>query len=82
MPGDLPRLLGVLLTDRFMQGPSTLSDTLGYAYHFWNGACLGLIFAVILGRRPVKWTRIYGEIIGISFLASPAVQAMGSGFSR
>jgi hypothetical protein len=80
MPGDLPRLLGVLMTDRFMLGPSTLSDVLGYSYHFWNGACFGLIFAVILGRRSLWWTSIYGTLIGIGFLASPAVQAMGVGF--
>jgi len=80
MPGDLPRLLGVLMTDRFMLGPSTLSDVMGYGYHFWNGACFGLIFAVIFGRRSPMWTLIYGLLIGIGFLASPAVQAMGVGF--
>ncbi len=80
MPGDLPRLLGVLMTDRFMLGPSRLSDVLGYSYHFWNGACFGLIFAVILGRRSLWWTSVYGVLIGIGFLASPAVQAMGVGF--
>jgi hypothetical protein len=80
MPGDLPRLLGVLITDRFMLGPSAFSDFLGYSYHFWNGACFGLIFAVILGRRSLWWTSIYGILIGIGFLASPAVQAMGVGF--
>ncbi len=51
MIGDLPRLMGVLLTDRFMLGPSLVSDILGYAYHFWNGASFGVIFAVLLGRR-------------------------------
>lgn len=80
MPGDLPRLLGVLLTDRFMEGPSTLSDALGYAYHFWNGASFGLIFAVLLGRTPLTWAAAYGELIGLGFLASPAVKAMGVGF--
>jgi hypothetical protein len=80
MPGDLPRLLGVLMTDRFMLGPSRLSDVLGYSYHFWNGACFGLIFAVIFGRRSLWWSSIYGLLIGIGFLASPAVQAMGVGF--
>lgn len=80
MPGDLPRLLGVLITDRFMLGPSRFSDVLGYGYHFWNGACFGLIFAVILGRRAIRWTLIYGVLIGVGFLASPAVQAMGVGF--
>jgi hypothetical protein len=80
MPGDLPRLLGVLMTDRFMLGPSRLSDVLGYSYHFWNGACFGLIFAVIFGRRSLSWMVIYGLFIGTGFLASPAVQAMGVGF--
>ena len=80
MPGDLPRLLGVLITDRFMLGPSGLSDALGYGYHFWNGACFGLIFAVVFGRRPAWWATSFGIAIGIGFLASPAVQAMGVGF--
>jgi len=80
MPGDLPRLLGVLMTDRFMMGPSTLSDVLGYAYHYWNGACFGVIFAVLLGRKPLIWGGLYGLFIGIGFLASPAVKAMGVGW--
>jgi len=80
MPGDLPRLMGVLLTDRFMLGPSALSDALGYAHHYWNGASFGLIFAVLAGKRPVAWALIYAELIGVGFLASPAVKAMGIGF--
>jgi hypothetical protein len=80
MPGNLPRLMGVLLTDRFMLGPSALSDVLGYAYHFWNGASFGLIFAVLFGRASWRWTSIYGLAIGLGFLAGPAVRAMGVGF--
>jgi hypothetical protein len=80
MPGDLPRLLGVLLTDRFMLGPSVLSDVLGYAYHFWNGASFGLVFAVLFGRSSWRWTSVYGVAIGLGFLAGPAVRAMGVGF--
>lgn len=80
MPGDLPRLMGVLLADRFMLGPSTLSDVLGYAYHFWNGASFGLIFAVLFGSASWRWTSIYGLSIGLGFLAGPAVRAMGVGF--
>jgi hypothetical protein len=79
MPGDLPRLMGVLLTDRFMYGPSTLSDVLGWAYHFLNGGVFGLIFAVLLGRRPVGWFIGYGVLVGVGFLASPAVTSMGIG---
>ncbi len=80
MPGNLPRLLGVLITDRFMLGPSPLSDVLGYSDHYWNGACFGLIFAVVVGRRAIQWAVAYGVVIGLGFLASPAVQAMGVGF--
>ena len=80
MPGDMPRLLGVLLTDRFMVGPSLWSDVLGWGYHFWNGATFGIVFAVILGRRSLRWAGIYGQLIGFGFLASPAVKALGIGF--
>lgn len=80
MPGDLAMLLGVLLTDRFMSGPSTLSTMLGYAYHYWNGAAFGMVFAVLLGRKPLGWGVAYGLLIGTIFLMSPAVQALGVGF--
>jgi hypothetical protein len=79
MPGDLPRLMGVLLTDRFMAGPSPVSDVLGWAYHFWNGAAFGLVFTLLLGRRPLGWTTIYGLLLGLGFLASPVVKSMGIG---
>jgi len=80
MPGDLLRLMGVLLTDRFMLGPSPLSDALGFTYHFWNGASFGILFTVILGRRSTWWAVGFGQLIGIGFLLSPAVKALGIGF--
>ncbi|QDT00742.1 hypothetical protein [Adhaeretor mobilis] len=80
MPGDLPRLLGVLMTDRFMLGPSLLSDVLGWTYHFWNGAAFGIIFAVLFGRGSLRSAVIYGELIGVGFLLSPAVNSLGVGF--
>lgn len=80
MPGDLPKLLGVLMTDRFMKGPSTWSNILGYAYHYWNGAAFGMIFTLLLGRKPWWIGIIYGLLIGTGFLLSPAVNAMGIGF--
>ncbi len=79
MPGDLPKLLGVLLLNRFMLGPSAWSNVLGYLYHFWNGACFGIIFAVIFGRSRFYWGLLYGEVIGTGFLLSPAVTALGVG---
>ncbi|MEJ2367737.1 MAG: hypothetical protein P8Z49_05165 [Acidobacteriota bacterium] len=80
MPGSMPELLGVLLTNRFMLGPSVTSNILGWAYHFWNGACFGMIFALVFGRKPFWWAVIYAEAIGVGFLLSPAVRSMGIGF--
>lgn len=79
MPGNLPRLMGVLLLDRFALGPSTLSDLVGFAYHFWNGACFGVVFAVLGKGRPVGWAIAYGLLVGFGFLVSPVVQALGVG---
>lgn len=80
MPGNLPELMGVLLADRFALGPSTWSTLLGFVYHFWNGACFGMIFALLFSRRPVWWAAIYGILIGFGFLVSPVVQSLGVGF--
>lgn len=79
MPGDMPRLLGVLLTDRFMMGPNLGSDLLGWAYHFWNGVAFAVIFAVIFGRRPLKWSVVYAQLIGLGLLAGPVVKSFGIG---
>jgi hypothetical protein len=35
---------------------------------------------VILGRRSTWWAIGYGQLIGIGFLLSPAVKALGVGF--
>ena len=81
MPGNLPEVMGVLLLDRFAQGPSVASSLAGFAYHFWNGACFGIIYAALgLARRSALWATVYGVVIGIGFLASPVVQSLGGGF--
>ena len=79
MPGNLPELMGVLLFDRFALGPSTASTLAGFAYHFWIGACFGIIFS--LGRFTLsKWWAIpYGLAIGVGFLLSPVVEGLGVG---
>lgn len=81
MPGSLPKLLGVLLADRFLEGPSFSSNVLGWAYHFWNGACFGMIYALLFGWWARWWVAIiYGFIIGVVFMISPAVTALGIGY--
>ena len=79
MPGNLPELMGVLLLDRFALGPSTASTLAGFAYHFWNGASFGVIFALLAAGRPRWWALPYGLAVGLGFLVSPVVQALGVG---
>lgn len=79
MPGNLPRLMGVLLLDRFVLGPSTLSDLAGFAYHFWNGASFGIVFVALAKGRSSWWALPFGLAVGVGFLASPVVQALGVG---
>jgi hypothetical protein len=79
MPGNLPDLMGVLLLDRFAQGPSAASTLAGFAYHFWNGACFGMIFALLKGKLSNWWALPYGIAVGLGFLVSPVVQALGVG---
>jgi len=80
MPGDMPKLLGVLLLNQFAKGPDTISNIAGWSYHFWNGASLGIIYSVLFGRGR-KWGGIiYALLIGIGFMASPAVIPLGVGY--
>ena len=71
MPGNLPELMGVLLFDRFALGPTAASTLGGFAYHFWNGACFGIIFA--LGRFNLQgwWAIPYGAAVGVGFSLAP-----------
>lgn len=80
MPGNLPELMGVLLLNRFALGPSLASTLAGFAYHFWNGAAFGAVFAILFFGRPRWWAVPFGLLIGLSFLASPVVQSLGIGF--
>src|ERR1051326_8397278 len=77
MPGNLPELMGVLLFDRFALGPTAASNFGGFAYHFWNGACFGTVFALGRFRLPAWWAIPYGIAVGVGFLLSPVVQGLG-----
>jgi hypothetical protein len=80
MPGNLPRLMGVLLLNQFAAGPSLRSDIAGWAYHFWNGASFGLIYVLVFGTCR-RWAgTAYGVLVGVGFMFSPVVSALGVGF--
>ena len=80
MPGSLPMLLGVLLTSRIMEGPNLLSDMLGWAYHFYNGAAFGIVYVLLLGKRSWWAGASYGLMVGIGFMVSPVVISQGIGY--
>jgi hypothetical protein len=80
MPGSLPRLMGVLILDRFAMGPSLTSDIVGFAYHFWNGASFGILYVLVLGASR-RWVGIlFGIAVGLGFLVSPVVVSLGVGY--
>ena len=79
MPGDLPRLMGVLMLNQFASGPGIWSDVAGWEYHFWNGAMFGLIFSLLLGQAKIWHGFVYGLLIAIGFMVSPVVKSLGIG---
>jgi Ca2+/Na+ antiporter len=79
MPGDLPRLMGVILLNQFSSGPDIWSDLAGWSYHAWNGAAFGLIFSLVLGQSEIWQGFLYGLLIGIGFMISPVVKSLGIG---
>ncbi len=79
MPGDLPRLMGVLMLNQFSSGPDIWSDLAGWAYHFWNGAMFGLIFSLLAGQTKIWQGLLFGLLIGVGFMLSPVVKSLGIG---
>ena len=79
MPGSMPMLMGVLLTDRFMQGPNWLSNLIGWSDHFWNGASFAIIYILLLGRTRWWMGLIYAYAIATIFMLSPVMSAIGAG---
>lgn len=79
MPGEMPKLLGVLLLDRFALGPNWLSNLAGWGYHFWNGAAFGIVYTLLFGKTRLWGGIAFGVLIGIGFMISPATTALGVG---
>jgi hypothetical protein len=81
MPGNMPRMFGVLMLDRMALGPSLGSDIVGYLYHYWVGACFGLTYTLLVGR--VRWWGglVWGLIIEVGMMVTPPmVVAMDTGY--
>ncbi len=81
LPGNMPRMFGVLILDRMALGPSLLSDFVGGLYHYWISACFGLTYALLVGRTRWWGGLIWGLIIEVGMMTTPPmVVAMGTGY--
>lgn len=81
MPGNMPRMFGVLILDQMAIGPSDLSDLVGGSYHYWVSACFGLTYTLLAGRTRWWGGLIWGLIIEIGMMTTPPmVIAMDTGY--
>ncbi len=81
LPGNLPRMFGVLILDTMATGPTPLSDLVGALYHYWVSACFGLTYALIMGRTRWWGGLIWGLIIEVGMMTTPPmVIAMDTGY--
>lgn len=81
MPGNMPRMFGVLILDRMALGPTLGSDVLGYVYHYWVGACFGLAYTLFAGRFRWWGGLVWGLIVEIGMMVTPPmVVAMDTGY--
>lgn len=79
MPGSMPMLMGVLLTNRFMDGPNWLSNLLGWGDHFWNGIGFAFIYMAVIGRQRWWAGVIYAFAIATVFMTGPVMNITGAG---
>jgi len=81
LPGNLPRMFGVLILDTMAAGPTPLSDVIGGLYHYWVSACFGLAYALLAGRTRWWGGLIWGLIIEVGMMTTPPmVVAMDTGY--
>ncbi len=78
MPGSMPMLMGVLITNRFMLGPDLWSNLVGWGDHIiGNGISFALVYILIFGR-PRWWMGVvYAWIIATLFMLGPVMNMMG-----
>lgn len=81
LPGNMPRMFGVLILDQMAMGPTLRSDFVGGLYHFWISACFGLAYTLLMGRTRWWGGLIWGLIIEVGMMTTaPMVVAMDTGY--
>lgn len=78
MPGSMPELMGVLITNRFLLGPNIWSDLAGWGDHIIiNGISFSLVYVLVFGR-PRWWKAVpYAWVIATIFMISPDMTMLG-----
>lgn len=80
MPGSMPELLGVKITNTFMQGPTAYSNFVGWGDHIVvNGVGFAFLYIAFFGRQRWFAGVFYALVIGTIFMASPATTSTGAG---
>lgn len=79
MPGSMPELMGVLIMNQFMLGPTPLSDLVGWGDHFVNGISFAFLYIAVAGRARWYWGTLYALAIGTIFMLSPVMAITGAG---
>ena len=70
---------GTVILDK--TSPTTMSDLVGWSYHFSNGTGFGLMCAVALAR-PSLWTAmVWGVVLELAMLATPYAEVFGYNLS-
>lgn len=78
MPGSMPMLMGVLITNRFAIGPNVWSDLAGWGDHILvNGISFALVYVLLFGRPRWWWAIPYAWLIGTIFMVSPDMTMLG-----
>ncbi len=81
LPGNMPRMFGVLILDQMAQGPTLWSDFVGSLYHYWVSACFGLTYTLLVGRTRWWGGLNWGLIIEVGMMTTPPmVIAMDTGY--
>jgi len=82
LPGNMPRMFGVLILDQMALGPTDLSDFVGSLYHYVFGSALGLTYTLLIGRTRWWGGLIWGGgIVELGMMTTPPmVIAMDVGY--
>lgn len=81
LPGNMPRMFGVLILGTMAQGPTPLSDLVGGLYHYWVSLGFGLTYTLLMGRTRWWGGLIWGLIIEVGMMVTPPmVVAMDTGY--